>query len=312
VKAVRAGAGGVAVVEVDEPPGAGELLSMTSTSICASDLSYIRFGSRFILGHELCGAREDGTPVVVEALYGCGDCEHCAAGRYNLCHRVHTTALGILADGGMAEQFRAPSNRLVDVPTGLDPRDASLVEPASVAWHAVALGGTAPGMRVAVVGAGALGLLAAAAARNMGAAEVAVEARHRHQQDAAARIGAGVGAGGAGYDVVIEAAGSCEAMDKAIELVAPRGVVVGLGVTMEPVRVNWLPFMGKEAKLMGSLGYNAETGRREMEQAAEMLAADPEIPAALITHRFPIADAAEAFRVAADRASGSIRVVVEP
>src|SRR4029450_10618733 len=82
VKAVRAGEGRVAVVDVDEPPGTGELLDMQATSVCASDLSYVGWGFDKILGHELAGRREDGTAVVVEALYGCMDCEQCRRGAY--------------------------------------------------------------------------------------------------------------------------------------------------------------------------------------------------------------------------------------
>jgi threonine dehydrogenase-like Zn-dependent dehydrogenase len=73
VKAVRASDGGVTVVE------------MKATSVCASDLGYIEWGFRKILGHKLAGLRQDGTPVVVEALYGCMECEQCRRGAYNLC-----------------------------------------------------------------------------------------------------------------------------------------------------------------------------------------------------------------------------------
>ncbi len=162
MKAVRSNGEGVDVVELDEPPGTGEVLDMRSTSVCASDLSYIRFGSTNILGHELAGVRSDGTPVVVEAIYGCMECEQCRRGAYNLCPTHGQRALGIGADGGMADQFRAPTARLVPVPSGLDLRDASIVEPASVSWHALRLADAGPGKRVAVVGAGALGLLAVA------------------------------------------------------------------------------------------------------------------------------------------------------
>src|SRR3954469_20876540 len=157
MKAVRSAEGGVTVVDVDEPPGTGELLDMRGASICSSDLLYIDIGSRMILGHELAGVREDGTAVVVEALYGCMACEQCLRGNYNLCPTHAQRALGVSVDGGMAEQFRAPPGRLVPLPSGLDIADASIVEPASVSWHALRLGNTGPGKRVAVVGAGALG-----------------------------------------------------------------------------------------------------------------------------------------------------------
>ena len=234
MKAVRSIEGGVAVVDLDVPPGAGELLRVRATSVCGSDLSYIRFGSRQILGHELAGVREDGTAVVVEAIYGCMECAPCLRGEYNLCPTHGQRALGITADGGMAEQFRAPAARLVPLPTGLDVRDASIVEPASVSWHALRLAGAGRGKRVAVVGAGA------------------------------------------------------------------------------PVQLDWAPLFHREARLIPSLGYCAHDGGREMDEAAAMLADDPDVALTVITHRFPIEDATEAFRVASDKTEGAIRVVIEP
>jgi 2-desacetyl-2-hydroxyethyl bacteriochlorophyllide A dehydrogenase len=311
VKAVRSVEGGVAVVDLDEPPGIGELLEMKATSICGSDLSYIRFGSRSILGHELAGVREDGSAVVVEAIYGCMECEQCSRGAYNLCPTHGQRALGISADGGMAEHFRAPAARLVPLPPGLDIADASIVEPAAVSWHALRLAGTGPGMRVAVVGAGALGLLAVAGARRLGVAEVALQARHPYQLEAGERLGARVSPDGL-YDVVVEAAGTQESLAKCGELVAPGGTIVVLGVHFGPVQLDWMPLFHKEARVIPSLGYCAHDAGREMEDAAAMLADDSDIARTLITHRFPIEDAAEAFRVASERAGGAVRVVIEP
>ena len=311
MRAVRGAEGGVAVVDVDEPPGTGELLEMVSTSVCASDLAYIGFGSRKILGHELAGVREDGTAVVVEALYGCMECEQCSRGAYNLCPTHGQRALGVTADGGMAEHFRAPAARLVPLPPGLDVRDASIVEPASVSWHALRLAEAGPEKRVAVVGAGALGLLAAAGARRMGVEEVALEARHPHQQEAGERVGARIGAEG-DYEVVVEAAGTAASLAQSIELAAPGGTVVVLGLHLGPVEIDWMPLFHREARIIPSLGYCRHENGREMEHAAAMIADDPEIARALITHRFPIDEAGEAFRVAGDKASGAIRVVIEP
>ena len=213
----------------------------------------------------------------------------------------------------MAEQFRAPPARLVTLPSGLDVRDASIVEPASVSWHALRLADTGPTTRVAVVGAGALGLLAVAGARRMGVEGVALDARHPHQREVGERLGAKIGADAdAGYDVVVEAAGTQESLARAIDLVAPHGTIVVLGVHLGTVELNWMPLFHREARIIPSLGYCRHEGGREMEDAARMLADDPEITRALITHRFPIADAAEAFRVAGDRSSGAIRVVIEP
>jgi 2-desacetyl-2-hydroxyethyl bacteriochlorophyllide A dehydrogenase len=284
---------------------------MKATSICGSDLTYIRLGSTAILGHELAGTRADGSPVVVEAIYGCMECDQCERGAYNLCPTHGQRALGISADGGMAEQFRAPTARLVPLPPGLALNDACLVEPAAVSWHALGLAQTGPGQRVAVVGAGALGLLAVAGARRLGCADVALQARHPHQSAAGEQLGAHAGARGL-YDVVVEAAGTRESLAQCGELVAPGGTIVVLGVHFGAVQLNWMPLFHREARLIPSLGYCAHEGVREMEEAAAMLAEDPEIARTIITHRFPIEDAVEAFRVAFDKASRAIRVVIEP
>jgi 2-desacetyl-2-hydroxyethyl bacteriochlorophyllide A dehydrogenase len=302
----------VVVEDVRDAPGSGELIDVRSASICSSDLMYIGYGLQRILGHEVAGVREDGAPVVVEAIFGCGHCPPCLAGRYNLCHTHTERALGVSIDGGMAEQYRAPRDRLVTLPDGLDPRDASIVEPTAVAWHAARVGGTAADTTVAVVGAGGLGLLAAVAARAQGAAEVAIEARHDHQRAAAERLGVEIGADGL-YDVVIEAAGTEESLARCTDLVAPGGAVVALGVHRTPtLPLPWHQMFIREARLVPSLGYCAHGDRKEIEEAAELLATRPDVVETIITHRFPLAEAAEAFRVASDRTSGAIRVVLEP
>ncbi len=311
MKAVRSTSGGVAVVDLDEPPGIGELLTIRSASICGSDLDYVRLGSQAILGHELAGVRADGTAVAVEAIYGCLECEYCLRGEYNLCPTHPLRALGLSADGGMAEHFRAPTERLVPLPPGLPVADASLIEPASVAWHALRLGGVGPDTRVAIVGAGALGLLSVTAALRQGATYVTLEARHPHQKEAGERLGATVGTDGM-YDVVVEAGGSEASFNRCGDLVAPGGTVVVLGPHMTGIQLNWLGLFTKEARIAASIGYCAHENGREMEDAAQMLADDPEIARTLITHRFPLEDAGEAFRVAGDKASGAIRVVLDP
>ncbi len=112
---------------------------------------------------------------------------------------------------------------------------------------------------------------------------------------------------------MVEAAGNAGGIARSIELVAPGGTVVVLGVHMTPtVELDWRTMFHREARVVPSLGYCAHEGGREMEDAAAMLADDPDIARTLITHRFPIEDAEEAFRVAADRSAGAIRVVVEP
>ena len=132
-----------------------------------------------------------------------------------------------------------------------------------------------------------------------------------YQKEAGERLGARIGGDGV-YDVVVEAAGTEASLAKCGELVAPGGTIVVLGVHFGPVQLDWMPLFHKEARVIPSLGYCAHDGGREMEDAAAMLADDPDIARTLITHRFPLEEAAEAFRVASERASGAVRVVIEP
>lgn len=321
MRAVRStGEGGVEVVDVPDPEGPGEVVDIRSASICGSDFGFLQAGSRFVMGHELAGVTGDGRPVAVEGVFGCGSCDQCRAGAYNRCRSVGDRVPGFTMDGGMAEHFAVPSTALVELPEGLDPADAALVETLAVGWHGARLGGVGPDRRVAVVGGGAVGLVSVAAARARGAAQVDLVARHPHQREAGERLGAGVatGTGADGeYDVVLEAGGTESALATAVDLAAPGGTVVVLGnfgVGMMPVP--FIPAFLKEVRVVGSMAYCRDpddpAGRRDVDHAAALLAARPEIAETLVTHRFPLEDAAEAFRVAADRRSGAIKVVVEP
>lgn len=309
MKAVRNAPPGVEVVEIDEPEGEGELIKISSVSICASDMLYLQFGSQQIAGHEFAGTREDGTAVAVEAIFGCGQCEFCEQGNFQYCHTLMETALGLSAPGGMSEYFRAPERVLTPLPEGLSVHDACLVEPASVAWHGCHSGKVGPDTTVAVVGAGAIGILAAAAAQEMSAAKVDVEARHPHQHEARERIGAGTTTGS--YDVVIETGGSESSLHRAVELARPGGTVVTIGVFID---VDWPMHLVsmKEISLRPSLGYCAHQGRREFAEVADMLARRPELPEMLISKRFPLEDAPAAYAAAQDRSKGVFRIVVEP
>ena len=308
MRAVQSTPPGVTVVDVDVPND-GELVAIRSAAICASDLKYIAWGFTKILGHELAGTTQDGTPVAIEALFGCDDCENCNAGQYNLCAHG-PTALGVYTDGGMSEYFAAPARSLVRLPAGLDVADACLVEPASVGWHACRRGGVGPDRRVAVVGGGAIGLLIVAAAQRMGAGEVSLEARYPHQLQFGERLGVTTACGV--YDAVIDAAGSGSALQRAIELARPGGTMVVLGVYEPDVVWPQHECFQKELRVVPSLGYCRHGDRRDFEDAAEMLAERPDLAESLITHRFPIEDASEAFRVASDKSTGALRVVLEP
>jgi threonine dehydrogenase-like Zn-dependent dehydrogenase len=308
MRAVRSTPDGIRVVQVPDVESDAERVAIRAASICGSDFNYIAAGTRFTLGHELAGVTADGRAIAIEASTACRRCELCAQGRYNICATRLAHALGFGSDGGMADYLRVPAEAGVPLPAELAVEDASLVEPFSVALHGIHLAPVEPGQRVGIVGGGSIGLLAAAGLMGRGV-EVGLFARHRHQREAGERLGAHVARGR--YDVVIEAAGGIEGLHDAIEACEPGATLVLLGVYDGGIPLPLAAFT-KELRVQSSLGYCSHAGGRDYSDAIARLARDPGIARGLITHRFPLEDAAEAFRVAADRRAGAIKVVLHP
>lgn len=311
--AVRASGGRVELAQVDEPRGRGVRVHVRAAGICGSDLHLVTgqlTQPDMILGHEIAGVTDDGTPVAVEPLVSCGACGHCIAGHNGRCDDALAKTMGVGIDGGMAEQMLVPEHLLVPLPTGLAVPDASLVEPVAVVVRALARAGVTDQLSVAVVGGGSIGLCAVAVARWFGAT-VELVARHDHQLEAGLRLGA-VPATEAPADVVVEAAGTASALATAVEKCVVGGTVAIPGSYWDPVEMPGMLMGVKEVTLMPSMLYGRTSGLRDVEVAADIVARTPELARALITHRFPLDGAPEAFAVAADRSAGAIKVVLEP
>jgi threonine dehydrogenase-like Zn-dependent dehydrogenase len=311
MRAVRNTEKGIEVVDTD-PSGVGVRVRVTGSGICGSDVKMAGFGPLPVtLGHEFAGRLDDGTPVTVRPIVPCGQCENCRRGREEQCPDVLAAIYGVSLDGGMADEAWVDAGSVVPLPPGLEPADAVLSEPLAVAVHCLNQAGVTAGQQVLVIGAGAIGLCAIAAATALGAS-VDVEARHAGRRAAAERLGAKpAGPATDFYDVVIDAAGTQEAVALAVARAA-RGAVLGVASTWwTPVGLD-TDFQVKQLKIVPALLYGHHHGEDEFEAAVALLARTPDLADAVITHRFGLDDAAEAFRVAGDHASGAIKVVVEP
>jgi 2-desacetyl-2-hydroxyethyl bacteriochlorophyllide A dehydrogenase len=301
---------GIRVVDSDEPNGAGVRLSVISAGICGTDVDFAAAGVKgFIYGHEFAGTGDDGIAYFVEpTIYG-GKCDECRSGNTQRCTEPGHGNLGVFSDGGMAEAVVVPDYTLLSLPSQLDAKDACLIEPASVAWHGVRRAQVQPEERFLVVGGGTIGLLAAVASQHRGHA-VDVDARYDHQRAAAERLG--FGQPGGAYDVVLDAAGTESSMARSAAAARPGGRVLSLGVYLETMPAPGVVSLTKELTYINSIAYGRHDGIREVGEVAAMLAQKPEIAQTIITHRYPIDDAREAFRVAADRDAGALKVVIEP
>ncbi len=284
-------------------------MRVASAGICGSDLHLLGWSLPVVMGHELAGTLQDGTPVAVEPVDPCWRCKACTDGAYNLCERGASMVFGVGRDGGMAELCLAPPTSITRLPAGIALADASVVEPLAVAIHGVCRAGIRADHRVAVVGGGALGLLAVVAAQSRGA-QVALEARHDRQKEVGDALGAI--AVSDGYDVVIEAAGTTSALAQAVQLCRSGGTVALLGTYWDEAVLPGLDMCTREISLVPASMYGRSGASRDFDNAAAVLAARPEVAGLVITHRFPLDAAAEAFDAARDRAGGAIKVVLEP
>ncbi len=316
MRAVRSTGDGVAVVDVEPtvPAYASDpvRIQVRSAGICGSDLKMLSWNLPVTLGHEFAGVLDDGTVVAVQPNAPCGTCALCVSGRDHLCPATNSRVHGVFTNGGLADEVIVDRSCLVALPPEVGPDVGALVEPTAVALHAAhqaGLHGDAPPDRVLVIGGGSIGLALVTIARHHGAV-VDLVARHPAQREAGERLGARLSLADE-YDIVVECAGSQSSLDDAIGRVRPGGTIVIPASWFDPVQVNASLLM-KEAHVVMSYVYGHHHGVREFDEAAAVLAAHPELADAMITHRFPLDDAAEAFRTAGDRAAGAIKVVVEP
>jgi len=303
--------GEVELRDIPQYQDEGIRVHVRSIGICSSDLHMLeaKFPIPCIPGHEIAGVLDDGTPVAVEPLVPCDKCASCLAGDYNLCRMGAAGILGVGLNGGMADELRVPVRCLVNLPANVDVRDACLTEPIAVAVHGMSKAGLEGGQRVAVIGGGTTGLCAVAIARASNAI-VGLSARYSHQTAAGQLLGAKEIEGQ--YDLVVECAGTETAVNQAIKLCRSGGKILMLSTHWGGLTLSQSAAQLKEIAIVLSFMYASSSPGRDFDIAAMLLARHPEIAKALITHRYPLAEAKQAFAVARDRKAGAIKVILEP
>ena len=308
-----------------------------------------------VLGHEVVGVVEDsGQRVVVDPIISCtvrglDPCRWCAAGLPAHCERAAGGDLapglliGYCADlpGGWSTGMIAHRSQLHAVPDALSDESAVLVEPFSVALHAVLANPPAAGDGVLVIGGGTLGLCTSAALRVVAPeAKVVVVARHAVQRQMAERLGATLAhttvqaatshAGArahrsilgrtvltGGFAQVYDAVGSRSSLADAMAVAAPRGRLILVGGPGEIGGLDWTLAWARELHIDGTYVYGAEPslgGRHTMDEAMRLLVANPQLRLGeLVTHRFRLEEWRQAMRAALSRgSSGAVKVAFRP
>ena len=314
MKCVRRTENGIEVLEVPVPSHEGVRVHVRSVGICQTDVNLARMGPMpQTLGHEFAGELDDGTPVGIEPMIPCGECAQCGRGDYLYCEDGYTIIIGVGPgrDGGMAEQVVVPQRCLVPLPRGLGAGDACLIEPLAVNLHSLALARFQAGDGVCVLGAGltGFGVLAAAAAAFRGGV-VDLEAGSDHGRLAAERLGIGTQPSGE-YDIVIEADGAEESIARAAHWCRPAGTVLLVAGYYSDKLLTVGPYVAKEISMVWGTWYGHHAAGRSVDSAAALLARQPAIAEALISHRMPLEAAPDAFALI-ESGEPSLKVVLEP
>jgi L-iditol 2-dehydrogenase len=325
------------------PPGPGRvLLRVKVTGICGSDLhSYqdariggTRVESPLVLGHEFSGvvaavgpdgldgrfeALKPGTRVAVDPAQPCGRCEWCEQGNPNLCRRL--CFCGNFPDGGsLCEWMQMPARSCFPIPKAMDFETAALLEPLGVAIHAVDLAKIRVAQSVVILGAGPIGLLILRVARRAGAEPVYVSDPLEWRLAMARRWGGvplrggpeevvrrvGKATGGRGVDVVIEAAWGDASVAEAAELARLGGRLVLVGIPSE----DRLEMKHSTARRKGLTVLLSRRMKHVYSRALRLVGSGAIDLRELVSHRFPLRRAAEAFAMNAGYRDDVIKVMV--
>ncbi len=328
---------GIQDVERTTPAPGYVVLDTKQTGVCGSDLhSY--FGEwgqshTFASGHETCGIVielgegvtefQPGDRVAVECFSHCGRCLYCQKGYYNHC--MERQGVSHNAHSGFAEYTTAHASGLFKIPDGMSFEEGALVEPLAVSYRAVEQAGATYRDRLAVIGGGTIGQFCLAAAKAMGIKETLITVKYDQQVQLAKELGADhvVHIGETdlkeyvkdltddyGMDVVIETVGGGENFSDAMSIVRRRGSVVLVAGYYKPLEVNLSQIVWSEATVTGSNCYGYSGMATDFDAAIDLIASGRVDATKLVTHRFPLIEIDEAFKIAADKKSGAIKVHV--
>ncbi|MCI8423914.1 MAG: alcohol dehydrogenase catalytic domain-containing protein [Lawsonibacter sp.] len=328
--------GSLQVIEREVPQITSDtavLVKIQAAGICGSDVHILHGTHAYatyprIVGHEGCGVVEavgsavtgfqPGDAVIIEPIHSCGTCYTCRHGHYNCCPNI--VVAGVHCDGLMAEYAVVESRQLFKYdPAVLTPVQAALAEPYTVGAQACAQGNVMEGDLVLVHGAGPIGTIICDMAASMGAKVIISEVSDSRREMAAA-FGASCTINplqenlsqcvaeiseGMGVNVVFETTGVPALTTNSIPLLSPHGRFVPLTFAPEPMPIDFRLVNKNELVIAGTRNQNSK-----FQGVVDSLPSRKDRLDKLVSHVFPVAEAAEAFDVAANPKSGSRKVII--
>lgn len=324
-------------VPVPEITEGDVLLRVEACGVCGSDIPRMNFAGAYytpiICGHEFSGTIVEvgdaveglsvGQLVTVPPLIPCYTCDSCLAGHFSLCEDYGY--FGSRQEGAYAQYVAVNAANAFPMPEGVDPRAAAMMDPSAIALHAIYRTKLGAGSRVAVTGAGPIGLFAIQWARLLGATEVLAVDLSPEKAAMAREAGATMTANndaealeqaGLGFDVVIESAGAAQTVALATQLTARHGEAVFIGIPHTPVELaksTFSHFLRREASLHGSWNsFSAPFPGREWVESARAFADGSLKWEFMITHELGLEALPETMRQLGERSIFSSKVLFMP
>jgi L-iditol 2-dehydrogenase len=314
------------------------LLKLEVVGVCGSDVHYYRTGRigsqvveyPFIVGHE-CSATvtevgssvtrvKVGDPVAIEPAMVCHQCDQCLSGRENTCRELRFLGCPGQSQGCLSEYIVMPEDCIFPTEGKVTLDQAVLCEPLSIGVYAVQQSQVTPDARIAVLGAGPIGLSVLLAAKYQGveamyATEKIVEREHYAVQAGAQSVAnperedviqALLGQEPMGYDVVYECAGEQETIDQGIELLKPGGRLMLVGIP-EVERISFVidRMRRKEITLI-----NVRRQNHCVQPALDMVASGKVDVDFMITHRYRFDETQAAFDLVDEYRDGVVKAMI--
>ncbi len=324
---------GVEVIDT-EPDRIGDdevLLRMRSASICGSDLGFYNFTSAYqkwakipvIMGHEFAGEIAEvgkkvtefsiGDRMVCEPLQYCGTCRYCRMGITNICQNF--TVLGMQRNGAFSDYVSVHHKYLHPIPDTVTFLEAAIVEPLSVCINGLdEVAEIHSGQTAAVIGPGPLGLFSAEVLRSKGVSDITVigigideyrlgvtrdklgyKTINWEKENAEEKLKNSTS--GYGCDIVVVTAGAVAAMRQSVPLVAKGGQILVLGIFPDDVPLPVSDFVRRQVSMLGSYA----SRWIHFEQALSLLKEKKIRAETIVTHRFTLDRAKEAFEMSKDK-----------
>ena len=273
------------VSEINEPEKNGKdvIFKVNACGICGSDIHYWDMGNpvNLVMGHEICGTVIDpgdrtdlkiGDRITALPLSCCNNCDACKSGNPQYCANTWTHAVGLSLDypGAYSNITKCHSKMARLLPDNITDEEAAMVEPSAVSLHAVKLADIKVGDKVAIIGGGIIGLMAAEFAKMEGATYVSLLETNEKRGNKSLTYGYVDEYYNAlsektipllkektgGFDKVIECCGNSSAVSEAIMLTKNGGTIILVGVSMTPITIPTVVSVMGEITMKGSIAYS--------------------------------------------------------